>query len=151
MLYRYRTWLLTFDMFSLVLLWLLYLVLFATTTQFLEYILLSFDNTLNKIVSYTLRNILMNIYAWIGMISMFVTAMKYTNKYGVSKIIEELGELCFGVYIFQQFILQFLYYYTPIPDYVNPLYLPWIGFSITLLTSIILTYIIKKTKLRFFI
>ena len=59
----------------------------------------------------------------------------------------DLNGVCFGVYLFQQFILQILYYKTTLPSLVGPYWLPWIGLIITLIVSYILTKLTLKTKI----
>ena len=57
-----------------------------------------------------------------------------------------LSGYCYGVYIYQQFILQFLYYKTNIPITVSEYALPWIGFAVTLFLSLALCWITLKTR-----
>lgn len=56
------------------------------------------------------------------------------------------GELCMGVYLCQQFILLGIYKYTTAPVLFGPYYLPWIGFTIALVGSLTITYILRKFK-----
>ena len=58
----------------------------------------------------------------------------------------ELNGLCFGIYLFQQFILQILYYKTNLPSLVGPYWLPWVGLVVTLILSYLLTKLSLKTK-----
>ncbi len=60
-------------------------------------------------------------------------------------IIKSSG-LCYGVYIYHQFILKYLYYYTPIPELVGTYLLPWIGLSIALMISVVATSLTLRTK-----
>lgn len=48
-----------------------------------------------------------------------------------------LSENCFGVYLFQQFVLK-LIYNSHIPQVINPVCLPWISFAIALIISLLL-------------
>lgn len=57
-----------------------------------------------------------------------------------------LGENCFGVYLFQQFVLK-LIYNSHIPQVINPVLLPWISFAVALVISLLLTISIRKTTL----
>lgn len=57
-----------------------------------------------------------------------------------------LSGYCYGVYIYQQFILQILYYKTELPYLVGAYELPWIAFIITLILSLLLCYITLKFK-----
>lgn len=89
------------------------------------------------------------IYASLGIafIYMFVNYFTYLKNITIPKWIIELNATCFGIYLFQQFILQILYYKTSLPTIVGPYWLPWIGLAITLVTSYILTKISLKTKI----
>lgn len=57
-----------------------------------------------------------------------------------------LSGYCYGVYIYQQFILQILYYKTELPYWVGAYELPWIAFVITLILSLLLCYITLKFR-----
>ena len=57
-----------------------------------------------------------------------------------------VGAICFGVYIYQQFILQVLYYKTSLPQLVGPYWLPWIACVITFIFSIIFSRLTLKTR-----
>lgn len=57
----------------------------------------------------------------------------------------KLSDSCFGVYIFQQFIL-ILIGQTKLSQNVNPYLYPWIAFAISLVTSLLLTVFVRKTK-----
>ena len=57
-----------------------------------------------------------------------------------------LSDCCFGVYIFQQFILKLLTQ-TELSLNVSPYIYPWIAFIMTLIISLTLTIIIRNTKM----
>ena len=57
----------------------------------------------------------------------------------------------YGVYIYQQFILQYLYYKTSIPLQVSEYALPWIGFCLALVLSLFLCWISLKTRVGRFL
>lgn len=57
----------------------------------------------------------------------------------------KLSDCCFGVYIFQQFIL-ILIGQTKLSQNVNPYLYPWIAFAISLVASLLLTVFVRKTK-----
>lgn len=57
-----------------------------------------------------------------------------------------ISENCFGVYLFQQFILKAIYNST-LPQEVGPYILPWLAFILALLISILLTIIIRQFPL----
>lgn len=57
-----------------------------------------------------------------------------------------IGGLCMGVYLFQQFILKGLYLNTALLEIVGLILLPWIGFVIALVVSLLLSYLMRLTK-----
>lgn len=57
-----------------------------------------------------------------------------------------LSGYCYGVYIYQQFILKYLYYNTTFTSNVPVWAFPWIGFVFTLIMSLILCHLTLKTK-----
>lgn len=59
--------------------------------------------------------------------------------------------LCLGIYLFQQFILQFFYYKTSMPILLGSYWLPIVGFILTLILSILLSNLTLKTKLGRFL
>lgn len=69
------------------------------------------------------------------------------KKIVIPRWLVELNGLCFGIYLFQQFILQILYYKTTLPSLVGPYWLPWVGLVITLILSYLLTKLSLKTKI----
>lgn len=62
-----------------------------------------------------------------------------------------LSGYCYGVYIYQQFILKFLYYKTSLPIVVDELMLPWIAFIITLTLSLSLCWLTLRTRIGRFL
>ena len=62
-----------------------------------------------------------------------------------------LSGYCYGVYIYQQFILQYLYYKTSVPLLVNEYALPWIGFAVALVLSLLLCWVSLKTRVGRFL
>lgn len=57
-----------------------------------------------------------------------------------------LSGYCYGVYIYQQFILQILYYKTPLPLAVSAYWLPWVAILITLVASLLLCHLTLRFK-----
>ena len=87
------------------------------------------------------------LYASIGIFALLMTSIYVTRTRRLSKWYVQMGGFCMGVYVFQQFVLWGLYYKTPFLHDVNPYVAPWIGFSIALTVSWLLTYILKKIKI----
>ena len=70
----------------------------------------------------------------------------HTKKYSVPNWVININSACFGVYLFQQFILQIIYYKTPCPRILGPYWLPWVGLLTTLVVSYALTKLCQATK-----
>lgn len=68
------------------------------------------------------------------------------RHYVPARWVFDASAICYGVYIFQQFILQFLYYKTTLPVLVGPYWLPWVGCVVTFVVSIVLTRLTLKTR-----
>ena len=54
---------------------------------------------------------------------------------------------CYGVYIYHQFILMYLYYKTDLISIVPNALFPWLGFAITLVLSLIFCFLTLRTRL----
>lgn len=86
-------------------------------------------------------------------LSMIVFLYNLANRTPIKNFLNNCPNLitlsgyCYGVYIYQQFILQGLYYHTSFTSYVSLTVFPWIGFIITLILSLILCHLTLKTKI----
>ena len=96
---------------------------------------------------YLIKNALKLAIACSGILALLLLVLKFTeNRLKLPHWIIEASKLCYGVYVFHQFILIYLYYHTNLPELTGSYLLPWIGFAITLGTTILLTKITLKTK-----
>lgn len=139
----------------------LFLVLFPLLTLFREYpnmvvnkMVITNNQFITKIATHLLSNIARIIYSSIGLFMLLVLIGMFEKNRTVPlpKWIVDIGGLCMGVYLFQQFILQGIYFHTNIPCLLSCYWLPWIGFILALLGSLFLSYIFRLTKIgRFFI
>lgn len=85
------------------------------------------------------------MYAFAGMTFTFFLILKLQNRKENSILPPTLSFLpsyCFGVYIYQQFVLIILYRY--LPSCVSYEWLPWCGLVVTAIISITLTFITLK-------
>lgn len=62
-----------------------------------------------------------------------------------------LSGYCFGIYLFQQFILVAAYYHTGLPMLVSWKIFPWMMYAVTLLASALISYLFLKTKVGRFL
>lgn len=67
-----------------------------------------------------------------------------TNR--VSAFIEDFASLSMGIYIFQEFLIRFIYYCSPIPCYISPVLLPWFAFGWSVIISYILSFLFNKSS-----
>ncbi len=86
------------------------------------------------------------VYATIGALAFYATAYYYTHHRTLNSGTVKLAGCCFGIYLFQQFVLQFLYYKTGLPSVIGPYWLPWVGFLLALPLSYLFTVLLLKTK-----
>lgn len=129
-------------------LWILFAVIFVCLSICNNYLwLLSKEySIIYKAFYISVINLTKIIYAALGVITIYCTAVWYSQKYSLNSNIISFGKYCFGIYLFQQFILQIIYYKTEVPVIVGSKWLPWFGFITTLLISTILSFLLSKTR-----
>lgn len=91
----------------------------------------------------------MLLYALIGTIAMILLSfrMPYPNTKKSISLIEQLGFMSFGIYLVHQMILKGIYYNSPIPQWVGTYALPWVGFVLAFIISIMIVLIIRKSRI----
>lgn len=89
------------------------------------------------------------LYAIPGVMALYLWSIRrvYVDKKTLPISLQKLVGTCFGVYLFQEFILQTLYYHTSVPGYLSPYLLPFVGIVVTLPLSILLTKAFQTTKI----
>ena len=101
--------------------------------------------------------ILKNICHTTNALSAIYLIYSFANKQSVlhflsnKPILITLSGYCYGVYIYQQFILKILYYQTQLPFVVNAYWLPWIATVATIVLSLLLCHFTLKTKIGRFL
>lgn len=103
---------------------------------------------LSHIISLIISKSIRFACAVFGVALLLIFSTKLVRHSDTSKwsLLLKLSDSCFGVYIFQQFILK-LIGQTQFSQNVNPYLYPWIAFAISLAVSLSLTVFIRKTKL----
>lgn len=94
------------------------------------------------------------VYSTLGVFALYLNVNYCVEvlKFPISNTILKINKYCFGIYIFQQFIIKAIYYKTAVPEYVSILIMPFLTLLIAILISFALTYILLKTKLgRYFL
>lgn len=91
-------------------------------------------------------HVLRAIYGIAGVIVLFSFTCRLRNK-KTSAFISTLTRLSLGIYLYHQFILVFLYYKTPLSDFVGGYWLPFVAFTVTFIISYLLSYMTINTKI----
>lgn len=129
-----------------------FIILFPILTLFVQQLnnQMWWDNMLTtRVLRIVICNISKLIYSSIGVLMTLVIVGLYEKKRTtpLKNWVIIIGELCMGVYILHQFFLKAMYYYTELPFLIGPYWLPWVGFCVTLLGSVLLSWILRQTKL----
>ena len=133
---------------KVVFVWAVYAVVFIALTMVREFLMdVDTTNIIAKSVIFSGARLCQILYAELGIAAMYCTAIVITSNKELKPWIIKIGAYCFGVYLFQQFILQILYYKTQLPSLVGPYWLPWVGSAIALTGSLLLSWLFRKTKL----
>lgn len=139
-------------LFLLVLFIVLFFLLTWLNDNITHFIKMDDDNLLLKMLVVIINKASKIIYSLTGiaMVFCFIWANNNSNNQRNNipkKWLIDLGGLCMGVYLFQQFIIVALYNYTSLPSLAGPYILPWLGFIIALLGSLFLSWLFNKTKI----
>lgn len=133
----------------------LFLLTFVTLNLLKDKLMAFMPATIPEvIIRSSLSSLSTIVYATLGLLSMYLVTIFWLSKHEEwkpSKFLLEANAICFGVYIYQQFILKILYYKTSFPEHIGTYILPWIGCAIALLLSIILAKVTLKAKLGRFL
>lgn len=88
------------------------------------------------------------IYSSVGLAMLFIIIgnKEKDRTTPLPQWIIKVGNLCFGVYLLQQFILIGLFKYTKLPDVLGCYWLPWMGFVVALIGSVLIAQLLVKTK-----
>lgn len=106
------------------------------------------DNQLvTKTTIFAVQRILTLVYAFVGICMTLSLVGCYLKRHAVPQWMEQVGVLSFGVYLFQQFILKGLYNHTTLPSLLGCYWLPWVGFVVALSGSLLLSYLLRKTRM----
>lgn len=135
------------DSRKLVLMWIVAALCFAFFRPLRDVFIVSGSMGIEQKVSMiSMNNLAHLLYAMAALFAFYSTVSFYVKTHTLNKFTIKLSGCCFGIYIFQQFILQLLYYKTSFPALVGPYRLPWYGFIITTLLSYSLTVAFLKTR-----
>lgn len=130
--------------------WMVFFVLFITVNLALFEIKdyrSSTDVAIFKGMLMASEKIFKAVLGWSGIFALYLTSIIYCSKRTIGKTILKIGACGYGVYVFHQFILLYLYHHTAMPSQTGTYLLPWIGMAITVVVSVCLTLAARQTKL----
>lgn len=131
----------------LLLRWALFAVVFAVLRPMRDVLASSGDvSKLVKLAMLVGDNACQLVYASLGVMVFYCTVVYYTQRHQLKPFTIKLAACCFGIYLFQQFVLQLLYYKASFPVLVGPYWLPWCGFVIAVVVSYLLSALLLKTR-----
>jgi hypothetical protein len=137
---------------NLVIFWVVFVVLFVVFRPLRD--VLTAEDTfsrLQKLLFVIGNHACQLLYASAGLIAFYTTVVYYTQKHQLSKATITIAACCFGIYLFQQFVLQLLYYKTEFPLLVGPYWLPLCGFIIAAVVSYVLSDLLLKSNIGRFL
>lgn len=91
--------------------------------------------------------ILSVIYKCSGILGIYLLInLRIRHGMHLSSGVYILSGCTFGIYIFHQMVLEYLYYHTGVPEYTGLVFLPFIGMILAFGISILLTFILQRTS-----
>lgn len=134
-------------------LWCIFALLFFLKTFIVDSVEFSFfqDRYFDRCFILGIRMMCRIFCAGAGVAAFYMTALSVAHKRELPLWIQRIGSLCFGIYIFQQFILQILYYHTDVPVYLSPMFLPWVALIVTWIGSFCGVILLRKFRIGRFL
>lgn len=127
--------------------WLLFVVCFVAARFFIDKCL-SLDTFHGSFYMSFIRLALMNsckiVFSVFGVFALMISGLLMSKTYTIGGFLIFVDAFSMGIYVFQEFFLRAIYYYTSIPSIVGPQLLPWVGFFIAFTFSSLLSYAVKK-------
>lgn len=129
--------------------WIIFIILLIANNILIEYLssIASNQHIVIKGVIMASNKIIKAILASSGIYAIYSSASLFIKNHSLKNWVVKIGDYGYGVYIFHQFILIYLFYHTQLPSIVGSTWLPWVGLVITTVGSIMLTAIFRSTKL----
>ena len=136
----------------MVVIWLVFVIFFVVFRPLRDVLVTNNSQSMYlKLMVYVGNNACQLLYASVGLIAFYGTTVYFTQHHQLSETTKKIAACCFGIYLFQQFVLQLLYYKTNFPLWVGPYWLPWCGFFFASVIAFILSTLLIKTKVGKFL
>lgn len=95
------------------------------------------------------------VHTSLGIVALYCTVMEWLRRHRPegaqpSGRWREASRLCYGVYVFHMFVMNPIYYYSPLPQWccasaLGVWMMPWIVLTVTLGGSVLATWLLLKT------
>lgn len=132
--------------------WIFYILVFAVFRPLSDVFVCSEkESVFHQLTILVCHNACQLIYAGLGLAVFYFSAIYYVKQNQLKPFTNKLAANSFGIYLFQQFVLLFLYYKTSFSLIVGPYWLPWCGFAIAIFVSYILSDFLRHTKIGKFL
>lgn len=118
-------------------------ILLTTCREWLHFMASSSDFIIYKIAGYSMATLVRTIYATLGLFGLYMMSQYVATRVRIPYCVIMIGTLGMGIYLIHQFVIMIIYYKTSLPSLLDG-WLPWASFIITLVSSVVLTYILKK-------
>lgn len=105
------------------------------------------DPLLLRMECNVINRLFMILTAMPAMLVIVLIGKRLSNILTPSHIWIKIGYFGMGIYIYQQFILQIIYYHTGIPALVGIYLLPWLGFISAFIVSFLFTHCLSKFRI----
>lgn len=133
-----------------ILLWVVFAVMVFAVNLIMEYvqgIVSTRPSIAIKAVGYSSSLYMKIALAWVGILSLYQTAVLYCRRHRIGSFLLKVGVCGYGVYIFHQFVLIHLYRQTSLPQILGSYWLPWVSLLFATTVSVLLTLFIRQTRL----
>ena len=130
-----------------------YFVIISCNLIYIQPCLSETNSFRDKVFFYVITEFIHSVYTVLGLLALLLVVVNITesNGYRPKTFVLEASSICYGVYVFHQFILQYLYYETNISCYFNDFLLPIFVFIVSLSISIAFTLLFLKIKIGRFL
>ena len=134
---------------SIIILLLLFIISFVVFTIMPDWINKIDNGTLAfYIFRGGLGHVSRTIYSTLGLMTFYLLVMKCLcqgNK--PSNLLIWLNPLCMGIYIVHNFVIRAMYDISNLPELLGTFWLPWVGYCVALISSIIVSFIMRRTRI----
>ena len=130
-------------------LWSIYILLTILNVLFIvPHMTFTNETFLMKLGWYLLSGSTKFIISCSGILALYLMVNQLTTRDGYTPPtwVIDASKVCYGVYVYHQFLYVWLYDYTILPQWAGTYWLPWVAFAITITASYILTRLTLLTR-----